>query len=78
MSTTNVRFTWNSSPNVTGTAVTDYKISFQKKDSSFVLDTTQYNGVDSTIATNRQCDVPMSVFTTTCNLVQNDVINGEN
>ncbi len=58
LSGTNVVVAW-AEPNTNNEAIDQYEIQFKKSDGSYVIDSTNCDGADATIKTNRECTVPM-------------------
>jgi hypothetical protein len=64
----NVVVTWAVSPNVHGSAVTAYRITFKDNVNAYSQYITTCDGTDSAIIAARQCTVPMTVFSSTYSL----------
>jgi hypothetical protein len=69
-----VQFNWDEPLKNNGSIVLSYRIKFKNKAGTFVEDLTNCDGINSTIKTNRQCSVAMTVFESTHLLVLHDKI----
>ncbi|MCP3681809.1 MAG: fibronectin type III domain-containing protein, partial [bacterium] len=64
-SSSDIKITWTDSSDMGGLSATKYRVKVKLTDGSYKEDTTNCDGTDSTIKTNKYCDIPMSVFWTT-------------